>query len=77
MREVKPQRHFDPNNKLVQLIDIKSKRLYELLLEIMNTIPSVEAMKPIDSLTELKQQIGKLDIDEVEQIVTEIKKKLQ
>jgi len=78
MREVEPDRYFDPNNELVKLIDVKSKKLYELLFEIINMDPllSEEAKKPIDSLTELKKQIGKMDINKVEWIVQEIKKKL-
>ena len=78
MREVKPTRYFNPNDELIDLIDVKSKKLYELLFEIMKNDQSLseKAYKPIDSLNELKKQIAKMDIDKVEWIVQEIKKKL-
>jgi len=78
MREVNPDRYFDPNNELIKLIDVRSKKLYELLFEIINNDPSLKdkVQKPIDSLKKLKEEIGGMDINKVEWLVDQINKKL-
>jgi len=76
MRDVNPDRYFNPNEKLIEAIEVRSQELYELLLEIINNEPNLDASNPINSIDNLKQEIRAMDIDKVGWLVEQINMKL-
>ena len=74
MREPTPDRYFNPNQRLIDEIELKSEELYSLLVDIINNESSLytDAHRPIDSLTKLKVAIRSMNIDRVEELIDKI-----